>query len=146
MDILESLPSNIKDNLSIEDGHWIWTGSIRDITRNHLQGQVRFNGKNEYPHRVVYHLLKGYDLNSPLQLNHKRTCPYSLCCNPECIYVGNQQENVQDSIALGHNKELNKKVCSKCGGRYKVSPTSGKRYCQRCKNLRRDMWRLNKNG
>lgn len=139
----DKLPTYIKEKLKIVDSHWIWTGAVTDRSRSDLKGRVRFGGKMEYPHRVVFHLLAGFNLDGPLQANHKQSCPHSLCCNPDCLYAGTQRMNVQDSIKLGHNKELRKVRCSTCGGRYKRSPTTGHRYCQRCKNLRRAIWRIN---
>lgn len=140
--VIENLPKNIRTRLKVVDGHWIWTGAgSGSWLRKDRKGRVKFSGKMEYPHRVIYHLATGYDLNSILQVNHKRECPYSLCCNPVCLYSGTQRDNVQDSIALGHNKELAKKSCRVCGGKYNISPTTGYRYCQRCKNKRRDEWR-----
>lgn len=137
----DNLPENIKAKLVITDGHWLWTGANTGENRKDKKGRVRFNGKMEYPHRVVFHLLAGYNLNSLYQVNHVRECPYSLCCNPNCLYEGTQRDNVEDSIALKHNKELNKTKCPRCGGKYSLSLTTGHRYCQRCKNLRRDIWR-----
>lgn len=138
---INQLPKNISARLKVVDEHWIWTGAISSFRRSDKKGRVRFNDKMEYPHRVVFHLATGFDLNSSSQVNHKRECIYSLCCNPICLYAGTQKENVQDSIALGHNKELAKTRCPNCGSRYSTSNTTGHRYCQRCKNARRDLWR-----
>lgn len=110
--------------------------------RNDPKGRVRFQGRMEYPHRISLFIFKDFNLDdNRFQANHKRECPYSLCCHPDCLYVGTQKENIQDSIALGHNKELKKTNCSNCGENYKISPTTGHRYCQRCKNNRRKNWR-----
>lgn len=141
MEAIDKLPEYIKNKLKIVDSHWIWTGGVTDLNRSDPKGRVRFQGRMEYPHRVVMFLLKGFNLDGKLQINHKRECTYSLCCNPECLYEGTQKQNVQDSIALGHNKELNKMHCHNCNGRYSISPTTGHRYCQRCKNNRRKLWR-----
>lgn len=140
------LPDSIKSKLIIVDGHWIWCGAITDVTRKDPKGRVRFQGRMEYPHRVIMFLLKGFNLDSELQINHKRDCTESLCCNPEHLYIGTQRENIQDSIALGHNKELRRTHCGTCGSSYSISPTTGDRYCQRCKNDRRKKWRISKRG
>jgi len=140
MEALDKLPENIKFKLEIVDNHWLWTGGTTNSS--HPKGRVRFNGSMEYPHRVIMHILRGFRLDSKLQINHQRECTESLCCNPDHLYIGDQQENVEDSIALGHNKELKKTQCSTCGGKYSTSPTTGHRYCQRCKNLRRSLWRI----
>lgn len=138
---INDLPDNIKSNLEIVGKHWIWKGPITNKSRKDPKGRVRYNGKMEYPHRVVFHLLAGFDLNGNLQANHKISCLISLCCHPDCLYAGTQKENVRDSIELGNNKELNKTHCPNCEGPYSTSPTTGHRYCQKCKNARRDQWR-----
>lgn len=141
---IDKLPDNIKSRLKIVDDHWIWTGATVNNKRKDKKGRVRYYGENRYVHRVVFHILKGFNLYGHLQANHKRECPYSLCCNPDHLYAGTQKDNVLDSIILGHNKELNKTRCKTCGGGYSTSPTDGKRYCQTCKNRRRALWRLRK--
>jgi len=143
------LPDNIKDNLNKIDGHWLWTGAKTNTARSDPKGRVRFQGRNEFPHRVVFFLLRGFNLDGQLQANHKRECPHSLCCNPDCLYEGTQQQNVQDSIALGHHYCITQNEgkplgCPTCNGKYSISPTTGHRYCQRCKNNRRKVWRQTK--
>jgi len=140
---IDSLPEYIRNKLKVIDDHWIWIGAITDKNRKDPKGRIRFQGRIEYPHRVVLFLLKGFNLDGGLQANHIRDCNESLCCNPEHLYEGTQQDNIHDSIAIGHNKELNKERHS-CGRVYSISPTTGHRYCQYCKNIRRMTWRAAK--
>src|ERR1700693_4645450 len=94
---LNNLPDNIKSNIIVDyANHWIWIGAISDEKRAHKQGVVRFEGKLRKVNRVVLHLATGFDLEGELQANHKTTCPNELCCNPDCLYAGTQQENIND--------------------------------------------------
>lgn len=140
----EELPENIRNNIRIENDHWIWIGAIRDKNRNHKQGIVRFNGKILLVHRAVYHLFTGFDLDSEFQVNHKIECNISLCCNPEHLNWGTQQSNMIDRTLIGTHHELKKTHCPK-GHKYNVSPTTGHRYCVTCKNERRNEWRKRNN-
>lgn len=142
---IEQLPYNIQRLLRPLGNHWIWIGGITDPNRKDPKGRLRFNGKMEYPHRVVFHLLTGFDLNSELQVNHKPECLDSLCCHPNCLYAGTQQDNMDDRKLLGNHSELRKTHCPQ-GHEYNTSPTSGHRYCPTCKNKRRDEWRAKQRG
>ena len=142
----EEVPDNIRKWLRPIANHWIWIGSVNEA-RKDKKGHIRYNGKMQYVHRLLFHLATGFDLNSKLQVNHKRECNISLCCNPECLYEGTQQDNINDSMASGnHIAAINrmKTNCPTCNSEYSVSPTNGTRYCQTCKNRRRDEWRLKK--
>ena len=138
---IDKLPKKIRKHLVIKDGHWIWTGGVTGLNRPDPKGRVRYAGRMMYPHRVIFYIFTGFDLLSPLQVNHKRECLESLCCYPGHLYSGNQNQNMQDMIAVGHNSQLNKTNCPNCGMVYNTSPTTGRRYCAWCKNKRRDEWK-----
>lgn len=140
----DELPENIKSKIQLFGEHWLWIGAVRDETRENKQPVVRFAGKMRLAHRVVYHIATGFDLDSELQANHKvNICDMSLCINPEHVYEGTQLENIQDTINSGRIRYANKTHCN-YGHDLSVSPTTGHRYCQTCKNKRRDEWRKNK--
>lgn len=141
----DEVPANIRKWLRPVEEHWIWIGAVVDESRNDKKGRIRFNGKYQYVHRLLFHLATGFDLNSELQVNHKRECITSLCCNPVCMYAGTQKENVTDSITLGNHPSVINKLrtnCPTCNSEYSISPTTRQRYCQICKNKRRDEWRI----
>lgn len=51
-------------------------------------------------HRYSYCLAHKLDcIPEGLQVNH--TCHYGMCCNPEHLYLGTQQDNVNDIFARG---------------------------------------------
>lgn len=83
------------------DNCWLWAGSLR---KGH--GLIRVNrfSKPEGVHRLSAHFFIGYDFTSDLQINHKRICSNRNCWNPEHLYIGNQQENVIDMIAVGKHR------------------------------------------
>ena len=75
------------------EGHWRFIGK-----RNFGYGIVRINYRYERIHRISAHYFLGMDLKNPeLQANHKLTCPYKDCWNPDCLYIGTQGQNIMDS-------------------------------------------------
>jgi len=142
---INTLPSYLKDKIQIvpyEGGeHWIWIAGVRNKLRTHKQPVVRYGGKLRFAARVICTILKKFDLNSKLQINHVQSCNNSLCVNPDHIYFGTQYENMQDREQLNTGRYRNKYECSVCFNPLKISPTTGHKYCQVCKNRRRDIWR-----
>lgn len=52
--------------------------------------------------KLSAHLFLGLNLKDKTQQgNHKSECPNRNCWNPAHIYVGNQYENVRDSVNAG---------------------------------------------
>lgn len=138
---LEQLPKNIRQYIKPLANHWIWIGATSNKDNINSKGRYRFNDKLEYAHRVVFHLLTGFDLNSELQVNHKQECQVNLCCHPDCLYAGTQQDNINDRESLGRSRYANHFNCNVCGSELKISPTTKHKYCQVCKNKCRDEWR-----
>ena len=131
---IEDLPKSISSKIKIVGSHWIQVGAVYDAKRSHLQPAVRFMGKIRHANRVMLHLGTGFDLESELQANHKPECNINLCINPDHLYVGTQKENVDDIVRIT-------KTHCKFGHELSTSPTTGHKYCQVCKNKRRDEWR-----
>lgn len=117
---------------------WIY----RDNGEPGIYKQLGINGHHYRINRLSLFIFKNLDLvNGDIQANHIRECSNKDCWNPEHLYIGTQKDNVADILALGHHKEQKKICCSTCGSAYSVSPKTGDRYCQVCKNRRRDIWR-----
>lgn len=98
-----------------------------------------YNGKNIRLHRVTMSAKYQVDYfdysNSP---RHSAGCSKD-CFNPDHINIGTQKDNMQDRITHRSNPNLNKSVCSKCGGNYNIvvrksGPRAGMsfRRCQKC--------------
>lgn len=89
--IKKTLESRTKKN---EQGCWIWQGS------KHRQGygHLVFNRKVELTHRVSWVLYYG-EIPKGIKVCHK--CDVPSCCNPEHLFLGTQNENVQDMMNKG---------------------------------------------
>ena len=136
---INDLPTKIRKKLKILDEHWLWIGSATNKNRKDLKGKVSYKGKHYLAHRVIFHILTGFDLNNGLQVNHKTSCPISLCCNPACLYAGTQLDNARDAMELGTHPgavKARQEVCSICGGEFTFSSVTGKRSCKVCRARR----------
>jgi hypothetical protein len=77
---------------------WVWGGKKVGLG----YGEIWYKGKGTRINRLIAHLYHGMDLNDPImQANHKSICPIKSCWNPDHIYVGTQQDNVDNAIELG---------------------------------------------
>jgi len=82
----------------VKDGHFIWLG--KTVGRGY--GSIWYQGRNVRINRLICHLYYGMDLDDKfMQGNHKSSCPYYNCWNPNCLYVGTQMDNVKDQIKEG---------------------------------------------
>src|SRR5215472_11751579 len=95
------------DKTSSPKGCWLWLGNRR-ATR-HGQMKVRFpDGVVEWQvHRIAYRCFIG-PIPDSLWVLHKRHCNDGACCNPDHLYAGNVQENVDDREATGGTARGNK--------------------------------------
>lgn len=90
------------------DGHLLWQGAIS--IGGH--GQTSFHNGTVLVHRLAMHLLKDFDLNSLLQINHIRECRYANCWDVEHLYTGTHRDNMEDwkvnNIICRNGHELSK--------------------------------------
>ena len=97
-------------NLSIEDkntGCWNWIGTKNGNTQIKSYGKLtigsRTNGtrKNVSAHRYSYQIFIG-EIDDGLYVCHK--CDNPSCVNPEHLFLGTRQDNVNDRESKGRNK------------------------------------------
>jgi len=81
---------------------WIWTGAHGGSRSP--RPQISYQGKIVYATRIAWILYKG---SVPPKLNILHTCDEPSCVNPEHLFLGNQQVNMQDASRKGR---LNKNV------------------------------------
>lgn len=72
----------------------LWTGA----TINSGYGYLTVNKKNKTAHRASYEASHG-PVPEGMQVLHR--CDVKLCVNPEHLFVGTQQENIDDMINKG---------------------------------------------
>ena len=84
-----------------DDGCWIWTGAKAGgrANNNHKYGYISIGDKKiKRVHRVYYEMIKNIEIGDK---NLCHTCDVTLCVNPDHMFVGTQQDNVEDMIKKG---------------------------------------------
>ena len=74
---------------------WEWTGQKLPNKCNY--GRIAYKAKMRVAHRLVWYFIKG---KWPvLQINHH--CDNPPCINPEHLFEGTQQQNIDDMVSKG---------------------------------------------
>lgn len=76
------------------DGCWIWNAA----TDPKGYGAFRYEGKTQIASRVSYQLYKG---NVPSGLHVLHTCDNPSCVNPDHLFLGTNDDNVEDRKSKG---------------------------------------------
>jgi hypothetical protein len=79
------------------DGCWQWTAYIDALG----YGRMSFKGEHWKVHRFSWFLAHG---RIPRSLDVLHTCDNRSCVNPNHLFLGTQQDNIQDMIKKGRNK------------------------------------------
>ena len=81
-------------------GCWIWLGAVagRDD-----RPRFRENGIQVYASYTSWRQYKG-EVPAGLQILHR--CDNPLCVNPDHLFLGTQQDNVQDMVAKGRHAKI----------------------------------------
>jgi len=92
----EEVEDRIQDKYEINEdtGCWEWTAAQNDPG----YGRIRIEDTLRYAHRVSFRLYNG-DLDDNEQVNHR--CHNPRCINPDHLYSGTQQENIEDARERG---------------------------------------------
>lgn len=82
------------DKVQKTDGCWIWTGK-----KNWLGYGTVYIGPHHFraAHRVAYELAGKGIIPQELKCLHK--CDNPPCCNPEHLFIGTQQDNMDDMMS-----------------------------------------------
>ena len=82
---------------------WLWTAPPRN---GWGYGQIRVDGKKEYPHRLSYILHKG---PIPKDMVILHSCDNRKCVNPDHLSVGTPADNLQDMRNKGRQNDWGRK-------------------------------------
>jgi hypothetical protein len=98
-------------------------------------GQMNINKKIIKVHRLSASIFLNYNLNSHLQINHKKECKYRDCWNPDHLYIGTQSQNVndmrnEDFFSCGHERSIYNTILKIGVNGYK------RRICRFCRDSR----------
>src|SRR4030043_1563744 len=91
----EKFWSNI--NIKSDEKCWEW----KTYAGTNERPNTHFNGKNQSVSRLAYKLIYG-DFDDSLYVCHH--CDNPPCCNPNHLFLGTRQDNVDDREAKGRNK------------------------------------------
>ncbi len=91
-----------KINKKSDEECWEWKGA----TTKGGYGSMKLYNKTKYVHRVVYEITYG-KFSNDLDVLHK--CDNPLCCNPEHLFLGTQQDNVRDMDVKGRRGKTDQK-------------------------------------
>jgi len=86
-------------NVFIGDDNECW--EWKSLSGTNQYGNTRFDGKGYSTHRLAYKLFYG-NLPDDLYVLHK--CDNPPCCNPNHLFLGTHQDNVDDREAKNRNK------------------------------------------
>ncbi len=117
-----------KVNLNHPSGCWIWTACITETTG---YGAFKLGTKRVDVHRLSYSLLKG-EIPTGLFICH--TCDNKRCVNPDHLFAGTHQDNMDDRVKKGKSKRnpIGKEKAAEI--KYRIQ-TRGKRSIQHIADL-----------
>lgn len=75
-----------------KNGCWLWKFSV--CSKGY--GTIHRCGRSYSAHRMALHLFRGFDLNSKLFVLHH--CDRPSCINPDHLYEGTNQDNMNDMV------------------------------------------------
>jgi len=94
----------------VAKGHcWNWQGSVSARTPNGGggYGTLKWNRRYWYAHHVAFVLTHGPIPEGAMILHH---CDNRICCNPDHVYAGTHQNNMDDMKRRGRSKGAPRRV------------------------------------
>ncbi len=81
-----------------EDECWPWMGS-----KSNPYGKFKLSEKTVSAHRLIWEMFNGM-MKKDMLVCH--TCNNTYCCNPNHLYLGTSQDNMNDRKKAGHYNPL----------------------------------------
>lgn len=91
---------------STDDVCWPWLGAKLDAG----YGLFNYRNKTALAHRLAYEFTHGEGSAKGFKIRH--SCDNPSCCNPKHLIKGSQQDNMNDKIARGRDRNLKGNECS----------------------------------
>ena len=101
---MKSIVDRLNSYTYVLDGHLLW-GGAKDRWG---YGVMYVGGKMVGAHRQAWEVAYG-PIPEGIQVNH--SCDTPPCLLPWHLYLGTQQDNMQDRLASGNNPDANKTHC-----------------------------------
>lgn len=135
-----SILTRFEAKINKTESCWLWTAAI-----NSDNGYGRFDGRkyglSSYAHRVSWEIYRG-PIPEGSQVLHR--CDIRSCVNPEHLFLGSQQDNIDDMVNKERAWFSKKDKCPK-GHEYDITDNRGKRKCRTCTLAYQRAWYA-KNG
>ena len=94
---LPPMPDRFWQKIAIAgpDDCWLWQGAVRNSKPGRDYGAFWLDGRHQPAHRVALEL-SGVTTPAGMQVCHR--CDTPRCCNPSHLFVGTNQDNVDDKV------------------------------------------------
>ena len=145
-----TLKERILDTIKVEGVCWVWTGSVSNKGRPRL----KYKCKTTTAHRASYIAFKG-KIKDGLYVLH--TCDNPMCVNPDHLYAGTHQDNMNDRTNRGrgikgerhHKAKLTEKEVISIRNSDRTATSMAHEYdiaiSTVCRIRRNEIWRDNAN-
>ena len=77
---------------------WLWKAGVNTYGYGRFRLKVNGGWKQIAAHRLMYEFVYG-EIPEGMNVLHK--CDTPLCVNPEHLFLGDQQDNIQDAMSKG---------------------------------------------
>ena len=123
---------SIKRKTKLVGDCWIWQGYA---ARNGY-GEKNYKRKTVRVHRLMYQLAHQVELPTETQVCH--SCDTRMCCNPDHLWLGDNQANCVDVVQKGRHYATLKTHCPRghAHAEHAYITIDGRRNCRVCNRIR----------
>lgn len=95
---MDELIEMFNARIRITPGCWWWTGTLSHPSSSLRYGKMKFKGRQLKAHRISYEIYFG-PIRDGMFICHK--CDNPSCVNPDHLFEGTHQDNMDDKVAKG---------------------------------------------